>query len=229
MVMKKRIFSVIIAAGMVLSLFSFVGSDSIPASTAYAQEEETLDITVDDEYLIPDKLGYFTYYVLVATNSTSSDIAISADFVARDKSGNVLRKVNDYSDAVKSGQQFMLYGQFPTSIANKAAAYEYDYSIAPTDRCAYSQVALSADRSGQIVELTATNYAKYDIQCANVRALFKKNGRVVAFDTVNIADMGIIFHSGSTNSQVVGMNAGDYDDFVITYTSVSGATAPEDI
>ncbi len=226
--MKKRIFSIIITMGMVLSLFLFIGSDIIPASVAYAENEVQQGITVDKEYLIPDNLGYFTYYVLVATNNTGSDISISADFLAKDKSGNVLKKVNDYSDAVKNGQQFMLYGQFRTA-AVKGASFEYAYAVAPTNKCAYSQVSLNADRSGQIIELTATNYSKYDIQCANVRTVFMKNGKAVAFDTVNIADMGITFHSGSTNSQVVGMNAGDYDDYVITYTSVANNEMPEDI
>ncbi len=226
--MKKRIFSIIITMGMVLSLFLSIGSDIIPASVAYAENEVQQEITVDKEYLIPDRLGYFTYYVLMATNNTGSDISISADFMAKDKSGNIIKKVNDYSDAVKNGQQFILYGQFRTP-AVKGASFEYAYAVAPTNKCAYSQVSLNADRSGQIIELTATNYSKYDIQCANVRTVFMKNGKAVAFDTVNIADTGITFHSGSTNSQVVGMNAGDYDDFVITYTSVANNEIPEDI
>ena len=227
--MKKRIFSSIITLGILISFISFCNPKFIPAATSYAENDAQGEITVDEEYLIPDRLGFFTYYVVVATNNTGSDISVSADFTARDKSGNVIRKVNDYADAVKNGQQFILYGQFTSSAASRAASYEYDYAMAPTDRCAYSQIALNADRSGQLIELTATNYAKYDVQCANVRAVFMKKGKAVAFDTVNIADMGIVFHSGSTNSQVVGMNAGDYDDYVITYTSVADNPVPEDI
>ena len=227
--MKKRIFSSIITFGVLISLFSFCDPCFIPATTSYAENNISGEITVDDEYLIPDSLGYFTYYVVVATNNTGSDISISADFTAKDRSGNLLRKVNDYADAVRNGQQFILYGQFNSKAIKNASSFEYDYSVAPTDRCAYSQVSLNADRSGQLIELTATNYAKYDIQCANVRTVFKKNGKAVAFDTVNIADTGIIFHSGSTNFQVLGMNAGDYDDYVITYTSVANNSIPEDI
>ncbi len=227
--MKKRILSVMIVLGMILSLFLFINSDIIPAQTAHAENEAPQGITVDKEYIIPDNMGFFTYYVIMATNNTGSDISISADFVARDKGGSVIRRVNDYADAVKNGQQFILYGQFLSSAVSKASNFEYAYTTAPTDRCAYSQISLGAERSGQLVELTATNYAEYDIQCANVRTVFMKNGKAVAFDTVNIADMGITFHSGSTNSQVVGMNAGDYDDFVITYTSVANNSIPEDI
>ena len=227
--MKKRLFSSIITLGVLASLIFFSDPEFIPATTAYAENDISGEITVNEEYLIPDNLGFFTYYVVVATNNTGSDISISADFMARDRSGNLIRKVNDYSDAVRNGQQFILYGQFNSKGIKNATAFEYDYTVSPTDRCAYSQVSLNADRTGQLIELTATNYAKYDIQCANVRTVFKKNGKAVAFDTVNIADMGIIFHSGSTNSQVMGMNAGDYDDYVITYTSVANNTVPEDI
>ncbi len=227
--MKRGILSIIITMGFVLSLIISAKSGYIPAQTAYAENEIQQEITIDNEYLIPDRLGYFTYYVVVATNNTGSDISISADFSALDKSGAVIKKVNDYAEAVKDGQQFMLYGQFTASAAGKASSFVYDYAFAPTEKCAYTQVALDTAKSGQVIELTATNYAKYDIQAANVRTVFMKNGKAVAFDTVNIADMGVTFHSGSTNSQVVGMNAGDYDDYLITYTTSSASDIPEDI
>ena len=56
-----------------------------------------------------------------------------------------------------------------------------------------------------------------------------KDGRAVAFDTVNIADAGITFHGGSTNSQVIGVTAGDYDNIILTYTSVSNHSITEDL
>ena len=225
--MKKRFFSVIVAMGMIISALS-IESDFVPAKTAYAEKEAPAGVVIDDEYLIPDGMGYFTYYVVVATNNTGSDIAISADFLAKDKGGTVLRRVNDYSDAVKNGQQFILYGQFSSESIRKAASFEYDYNFAPTDKCAYSQVSVNAKRDGHLVELSATNYSKYDIQGVGVRTIFLKNGKPIAFDTVNIADIGTTFRGGSTNYQVVGMNVADYDDVVVTYTSVSNIPLPED-
>ena len=225
--MKKRFFSVVVAMGMIISALS-IESDLLPAKTAYAENEPGYGVTIDDEYLIPDGIGYFTYYVVVATNNTGNDIAISADFLAKDKAGNVIRKVNDYSDGVKNGQQFILYGQFSQESISKAASFEYDYSIATTNKCAYSQVSVSAQKNGSLVELSATNYSKYNVQGVGVRTIFLKNGKPIAFDTVNIADVGTTFRGGSTNYQVVGMNVSDYDDVVVTYTSVSDIPLPED-
>ena len=133
--MKKRIFSVIITLGMVLL---FLGFESlfVPAATSYAENDLSSGITIDEEFLIPDGMGFFTYYVVVATNNTGSDIAISADFLAKDKGGTVLRRVNDYSDAVKSGQQFILYGQFNSDAVRKGASYEYAYRVWQSYKCA---------------------------------------------------------------------------------------------
>ena len=225
--MKRRVYSMILALGMIFSLFYFLGSES--ALTVYAENDLTNGITIEDEYLIPDSLDWCTYYVVVARNNTGSDICISADFVAKDRSGEVLKKVNDYSEAVKKDQQFILYGQFLNKEIRNAAAYEYDYSVSTTDKCAYSSVALDTKNTGECVEVSATNYSKFDIQSVGVRTVFIKNGRAVAFDTVNIADTGIIFHGGSTNSQVVGTYAGDYDNYIMTYTSVGTQAHLEDL
>ena len=217
---------------MMTILLSGHYSEFIPAETSYAAEEiiETAgDISVDGEYLIPDSIGWCTYYVVVATNNTGSDISISADFVAKDGSGNVLRKVNDYSDAVKKDQQFILYGQFVNAEIGGARNYEYNYTFNPTDRCAYTSVAVDTKDIGDCVEVSATNYSEFDIQSVGVRSVFMKNGKAVAFDTVNIADAGITFHGGSTNSQVIGTRAGDFDDMIITYTSVSNHPMSEDL
>ncbi len=226
--MKKRIFSVVIALGMILSVLC-LDSNFVPGTRSYAENDLKAGIIIDDEFLIPDGLGFFTYYVVVATNNTGSDIAISADFLAKDKGGSVLRRVNDYSDAVKSGQQFILYGQFSSEAIRKASSYEYAYSVWPTDRCAYSQVSVNAQRNGHFVELSATNHSRADVQGACVRTIFLKNGKPVAFDTVNIADVGTTFRGGSTNYQEVGMNVFDYDDVIVTYTSVANSPLPEDV
>ena len=212
---------------MVLSLFICLGSGR--ASTVYAENDLSSGITVEDEYVIPDGLGWCTYYVIVATNNTGKDICISADFVAKDKSGGILKKVNDYSEAVKKGQQFILYGQFLNTEIRNAKGYDYSYSVSTTDRCAYNSVMLDTKSSLEGVEVSATNSSKFDIQSVGVRTVFMKNGKAIAFDTVNIADNGIIFHGGSTNSQVIGTHAGDYDNFLMTYTTVGTHTSVEDL
>jgi hypothetical protein len=225
--MKKRIFSSIVTLGACLGIIlGVISTNSLPS---YAAAEPQGEITIDDEYLIPDSMDWCTYYVVVATNNTGSDISISADFVAKDKKGTVLRKVNDYSDAVKAGQQFILYGQFLNSATKGAASYEYAYTINPTDRCAYSSVTFDAARSDDGIQVKATNGSKFDVQGVGVRTVFMKDGKAVAFDTVNIADTGWTFRSGSTNSQVIGMNAGDYDKYIMTYTSVANQAVVGDL
>ena len=227
--MMKRIFACTLTLGMLIILLSGRTTSFIPAGISYAAEETMGDITIDSEYMIPDNIGWCTYYVVVATNNTGSDISISADFVAKDASGNVLRKVNDYADAVKNDQQFILYGQFVNAEVGNASDYEYAYTINPTDRCAYTSVAIDTRDIGDCVQVSATNYSEYDIQSVGVRSVFMKNGKAVAFDTVNIADAGITFHGGSTNSQVIGTRAGDYDDMILTYTTVSNHAVSEDL
>ena len=105
--MKKRIFSIMMSMGMSLVLFmtGFFGTCYIKAD---ASELSTNGITINSEYLIPDNFDWCTCYVVVATNNTGRDIKISADFVALDQNGDVLSKVNDYSEAVKKDQQFIL-------------------------------------------------------------------------------------------------------------------------
>ena len=228
-VMKRRILSIVISFVMVLSLFMILDSKEIPATTVYAENELSQGVTINEEYLIPDSIGWCTYYVIVATNNTGSDISISADFLAKDRSGNILKKVNDYSEAVKKDQQFILYGQFLNEEVKKASSYEYNYTVAPTDKCAYTSVSLDTKNIGRCVEVSATNYSKFDIQSVGVRTVFMKNGKAVAFDTVNIADSGITFHGGSTNSQIIGYDAGDYDNYVLTYTSVGTQASAEDL
>ena len=217
--MKKRFFSSIIIMGVLL-IFLFSGSVKAPAEIAYAASEPEGDITIVDEYVIPDGMHWCTYYVVVAKNDTGKDIAISADFEAKDKSGEVLYKVNDYSDAVKEGQTFILYGQFNNERIQGVRSYDYSFNYVPTDRCTYNEVSVKADAKGSAIEVSATYYSANDIEGVGVRTVFMKNGKAVAFDTVNIADCGCTFYGGSTNSQVIGTSAGSFDDYLLTYTSV---------
>lgn len=209
--MKKVLF-----LSVAVFLLTFLASHS--CDIAYAQEPSSSEIRIDNEYVIPDRFGKSTYYVVVATNNTGMDISISADFTALDKSGEVLYKVNDYFDAVKKDQQFIIYGQFLNDKIKGAKNYTYEITVNGTDNCKYSAIDLSTSESGQLVEVSATNYSEYDVDWVGVRMVFFRNGRAVAFDTVNIADEGYTFHGGSTNSQLVGYNAGSYDDYLVTYT-----------
>ncbi len=227
--MKKRIFSNILTMGLVLILFLSIGSGNFSAGTVYAENDLNNGITIDDEYLIPDTAGYFTYYVVIATNNTGSDIRISADFLAKDKSGSTLAKVNDYSDAVKSGQQFILYGQFKRDVASSAASYEYSYNASATDKCAYNAFIVNTASAEDNLVVTATNSSKAASESVIVRTLFLKNGRAVGFDTVNIASQGVEFYGGSTSSQALGYSVPDYDSYIVTYTIAGPKFEPEDI
>ena len=99
------------------------------------------------------------------------------------------------------------------------ATFSYDLNVAETDNCTYNMVDIDTSAKEKCIEVSATNYSEKDIQGVGVRTLFTKNGRPVAFDTVNIADVGYTFHGGSTNSQMIGLNASDYDNYIITYIS----------
>ena len=226
--MKRRIFSTIIAMGMMIGLFLCSNSTIFPATVAYA-ENNASGIIINGEYTVPDSMGWCTYYVVVATNNTGSDISINADFFAKDASGNVIRKVNDYAEAVKQGQQFILYGQFVNDKVRGASNYEYKYTVSNTDKCAYNLVAVDTEKIDNEVKVSATNNSNSDVQSVGVRTLFMNGGRAVAFDTVNIADSGINFKGGSTNSQMIGAHGGNYDAMVMTYTTVAYSAQPEDL
>ncbi|MBQ3795095.1 MAG: hypothetical protein II842_02235 [Butyrivibrio sp.] len=216
--MKKRTFSMLVSVGVALILL-FTGLFWKFDIKAFASDVSSKDIVVNNEYTIPDSFDWCTYYVVVATNNTGKDICISADFVALDNNGNVVSKVNDYTEAVRKDQQFILYGQFLNTEIKKAVKYQYVFNVSETDNCTYNSVDLDTSKIGGCIEVSATNYSSKDIQGVGVRTVFLKNGRPVAFDTVNIADVGYVFHGGSTNSQVIGYNAGTYDDYIMTYTS----------
>ncbi|MDC7293749.1 MULTISPECIES: hypothetical protein [unclassified Butyrivibrio] len=216
--MKKRIFSILAAMGIALFF-------TLNASVARAADPSVKNITIESEYMIPDDMGWCTYYVLIATNNTGKDISVSADFTSYDKAGKALNKVNDYSEAVKKGQRFILYGQFVNSKNPGLKSCKYEFSVKETGNCTYSSVNLDASKNGNCLEVSATNYSEKDIQGVGVRTVFLKNGKPVAFDVVNIADTGYTFHGGSTNSQAMGVNAGEYDEYIMTYTSAGNLLA----
>lgn len=220
--MKKRTFSALIAAFAVTAFFTGANPCKNIPTVVEAANHSADQITVNSEYTIPDKLDWCTYYVVVATNDTGKDISISADFTALDRNGRELAKVNDYSEAVRKGQQFILYGQFLNSRIKNADSFKYSFKVEETDNCTYSSVDVDAVDVGECVQVSATNYSGKDIQGVGVRTIFLKKGKPVAFDTVNIADVGYTFHGGSTNSQIIGYNAGKYDEYILTYTSAGG-------
>ena len=217
--MKKKIASIAVSMGISLILILLNCILEIGQLTVYAAEPSVQNISINSEYVIPDGYDWCTYYVVVATNNTGKDITINAEFAALDKSGKILGKSQDYSDAVKKDQQFILYGQFKNADIAGAKDFKYNFSIAETDNCTYNSVNIDAVNNGECLQVSATNYSEHDIQGVGVRTVFLKNGKAVGFDTVNIADVGYTFHGGSTNSQMVGHNTGSYDNYILTYTS----------
>ena len=224
--MKKRTFSTLLILGMSLILLaSGFGVSTVNANASDFSAKSNKNIQIDGEYVIPDGFDYSTYYVIIATNNTGKDISISADFVALNENGDVLAKVNDYFDAVGRGQQFILYGKFLNTRIKDAVKYQYVFNTSETENCTYNSVDVGTTKMGECIEVSATNYSEKDIQGVGIRTVFLKKGKPVAFDTVNIADTGYVFHGGSTNSQVIGYNAGAYDDYIMTYTSAGNEVA----
>lgn len=217
--MKKRLFSLLTSVGMAIILTLAAIPSSGCSFISHASSLSAEKIQIDNEYMIPDSLDWCTYYVVVATNKSGRDIMVSADFSAFDKNGKELAKVNDYFEAVKNNQQFILYGQFLNAKIKNASKFNYTLKADETDNCTYSSVDVDAVDIGECLQVSATNYSEKDIQGVGVRTVFLRGNKAVAFDTVNIADSGYVFHGGSTNSQIVGYNAGKYDKYIITYTS----------
>ena len=217
--MKKQIFSILSTVGMSLLILFGVNKCIFPSNVVYAAGNLENGIMIEDEYIIPDKFDWCTYYVLVATNNTGKDVEINADFSATDSKKSLVSLVHDRADAVKDGQKFILYGQFLNENIKGGATFSYNLNVAETDNCTYNMVDIDTNAREKCIEVSATNYSEKDIQGVGVRTLFTKNGKPVAFDTVNIADVGYTFHGGSTNSQMIGLNASDYDNYIITYIS----------
>ena len=215
--MKRKVLSVV-SVGIALAAFLSV---NLSAGTACAAPALADGIFIEEEYLIPDECGLSSYYVIVAKNNTGEDVAVDADFFAKDASGNTVMKVNDYSEAVGKDQTFILYGQFRNSKVENANNYEYSLSVKQTDRCAYSSIEVSPENEEDCLSVSAHNNSDFDVNGVGVRTIFMKDGKAVGFDTVNIADVGTTFKGGSTNSQELWLNSSDYDDFILTYTSCS--------
>ena len=188
--MRKKIASIAVSMGISLILILLNCILEIGQLTVYAAEPSVQNISINSEYVIPDGYDWCTYYVVVATNNTGKDITINAEFAALDKSGKILGKSQDYSDAVKKDQQFILYGQFKNADIAGAKDFKYNFSIAETDNCTYNSVNIDAVNNGECLQVSATNYSEHDIQGVGVRTVFLKNGKAVGFDTVNIADVG---------------------------------------
>jgi len=215
--MRKKVLSLVsVSLTFVAFLFMFFSVNTTYAAAALAD-----DIVIQDEYFIPDECGISTYYVVVAKNNTGENVAVDADFFAKDASGNTVMKVNDYSEAVGKDQTFILYGQFRNSKVEDAKDYEYKLSVKQTDRCAYDSIDIASENEDDCLNVSAHNKSDFDVNGVGVRTVFMKDGKPVGFDTVNIADVGTTFRGGSTNSQQIGLNASDYDDFILTYTSCS--------
>ncbi|WP_029231508.1 hypothetical protein [Butyrivibrio sp. VCB2006] len=217
--MRKKSTSVMVSLAMSLILILLNCILDCGQLTVYAAAPSADNIKVNNEYVIPDGYDWCTFYVVVATNNTGKDITINAEFTAVDKNGNVVAKSQDYSDAVKKDQQFILYGQFKNVDIQGVSNFRYSFNVGETDNCTYNSVDIDAVNNGECLQVSATNYSEHDIQGVGVRTVFLKNGKAVGFDTVNIADVGYTFHGGSTNSQVVGHNTAKYDTYILTYTS----------
>ncbi len=226
--MKKQMMSIIFTLGMSIAVLFSVGDCSLSSKIVYAAEASSSGIIINDEHVVPDQFDWCTYYVVVATNDTGCDVSVSADFVAYDGDGNALSTVHDQADAVKAGQQFILYGQFLNENIKEASRYDYGINISETDTCTYSVINLDANQMDECIEVSATNYSENDIQGVGIRTLYMNDGEAVGFDTVNIADVGYTFHGGSTNSQIVGCSVGEYDDYIMTYTSAGFDKTDED-
>lgn len=191
-----------------------------PVTVMAAPSVSSDSVVVSGKYVIPDSSGTSTRYVLVATNEFDMDIAIEAKFYAIDADNNLLYRAIDFAEAVKAGQEFMLYGQFPQEIADQTDHVEYTLSVNEADNCAYNAASVTAtEGNDNLLVVEGTNYSNNDIQGINVRTVFLKNGKAVGFGTVNIADYGYTLCSGSTNTQELGQFVSDYDSYILTYTT----------
>ncbi|WP_029320654.1 hypothetical protein [Butyrivibrio sp. AE3004] len=212
----KRLYSIIISITAVISVFS--GSAVI--SNAANNSNDANGLKINNEYKIEDADGLHIRYVVMATNTSGKDLEVFAVFNANASNGQIVKTVSDDAYAVKSGQSFMLYGQFKNSDIEDATDFSYDLKTSDTSLCRYDAVSLDvAKAEDNTLSVTGTNYSTEDIGCINVRTVFFKDGAPVAFDTVNIGDSGYLLRSGSSNTQELGMLLEDYDNYVVTYVA----------
>lgn len=208
----RKIYGIIIAIAVIISTFAN------SAIFSYAANKTIDGIEIEGEYLIHDIDQVHTRYVVVAKNISGKDLSVVAKFYARKDNGNPIKSVTDGASAVKDGQSFMLYGQFKNKDIEEAAGFSYDLTVSETDGCRYDSVGFSVEEDlDNALNVTGTNYSSEDVSCINVRSVFFKDGEAVAFDTVNIGDLGYLLRSGSTNTQKIGVLLPEYDDYLITY------------
>ncbi|WP_026660664.1 hypothetical protein [Butyrivibrio sp. AC2005] len=208
----RKIYGLIIAIAVIISTFS--NSTII----SYAANKTAEGIKIEGEYLISDIDGIHTRYVVVAKNTSDKDLAVVAKFYALKANGNPIKSVTDGASAVKSGQSFMLYGQFKKKDIEDAASFSYEITVTETTGCRYDEVGFDIEAGlDNALEVTGTNYSSEDVGCINVRSVFFKDGEAVAFDTVNIGDAAYSLRSGSTNTQEIGVLLPEYDDYLVTY------------
>ncbi len=204
----RKIYGIIIAIALIFGAFTPV---EVLAKAS--------DISVNAEYLIRDQDGIHSRYVVLATNASGSDISVKADFYALDASGKPIKVVHDYADAVKNGQNFIIYGQFKNDSIADVASFSYDIRVETTGSCRYDAIGLDVQKDdSSTLNVTGTNFSASDVNLVNVRSVFFKDGVPVAFETVNVGDSAYVLHSGNTNNQQLAMVPVDYDDYIVTYT-----------
>ena len=214
----RNIYGIIITISLFFSIFA---NSSFVANAASGQGV-TEGLQINAEYLIRDTDGMHSEFVVIATNNSGEDLCVSADFHAVASNNSPIKTVSDEASAVKNGQSFILYGQFKNDDVVDASSFTYELMTDSTDDCKYDSVNVdvAADEDG-VLEVTGTNYSSEDISLVNVRTVFFKDGKPVAFDHVNLGDSAYSFRSGSSNTQELGMLHPEYDNYILTY-SVAG-------
>lgn len=211
----RKIYGIIITIAVFISVFA--NSSFITNAASGHGIAEGLQINA--EYLIRDIDGMHNEYVVIATNNSGSDVHVSAYFHAVASTGNPIKTVSDEAKAIKNGQTFILYGQFKNEDVIDVSSYSYDLITDAASDCKYDSVNIDveAEESGTL-EVTGTNYSSEDISLVNVRTVFFKDGKPVAFDHVNLGDSAYSFRSGSSNTQEIGMVPVEYDNYILTYS-----------
>ncbi len=211
--MKKHISIILVA------LFITLVSVSPLTVNARKNSISASDISVKREFLIKDNDGLHSRYVVLATNDSAEDISVKADFFAIASDKTVIKAVHDCTDAVKSGQDFIIYGQFLNDKIEDAASFSYNISAQETSDCRYDAIDLDVEKSkNNTLAVKGLNYSKSNVNAVNVRSIFYKDGVPVAFESINVGDRGYVLSSGSEGIQELGQNYTDYDEYVITYS-----------
>ncbi len=220
----KKIISLIMTAIITLGMATPISAEAVTRSASIS------DISVNGEYLIKDNDGLHSRYVVLATNNSGEDIAVKADFHALSSDGSSIKTVHDSAEAVKAGQEFIVYGQFLNDSIADAASFTYDLAVQTTSDCRYDAVNIDIkESSNDTIAVTGTNYSQADVMAVNVRGVFYKDGIPVAFDTVNIGDQGYALRSGADSVQELGQTFDDYDNYVITYSVVAKNASANDL